>query len=83
MDKYLLESKLENEARYLMISIPYDVEDGLGLIAFDDGMGTELQCEEGFVPPMFNRENRSLEVMVDLKERKVVDWGENQGYIHM
>lgn len=36
MENHSLESKLKEEARYLMISIPYDVEDGLGLIAFDD-----------------------------------------------
>lgn len=83
MENHSLESKLKEEARYLMISIPYDVEDGLGLIAFDDGMGTELQYEEGFLPPMFDSDNQTLEVIVDLQERKALDWDEKKGYIHM
>ena len=83
MGRHLLERQLKNEARYLMISIPYDLEGGLGQIAFDDGMGTELQYEEGFVPPMINRENQTLEVIVDMQERKAVDWDEDKGYIHM
>ena len=78
-----LESRLMSEARYLRISIPYDEDDGYGMITFDDGMATELQCEEGFIPPMFNSDNRALEVMVDLKECRVLDWGEDKGYIHM
>ena len=83
MEKHSLESKLKNKVRYLMISIPYDVEDGLGIIAFDDGMETDLQSKDGFLPPMFNGKNLTLEVIVDLQERKVVDWNDNNGYIHM
>ena len=78
-----LESILKREAIFLHISIPYDEDDGYGMITFDDGMTTELQCEEGFIPPMFNSENRTLEVMVVLKERRALDWGEDKGYIHM
>ena len=40
----------DKEARYLHIAIPYDKEDEL--ITFDDGMMTELECEEDFTPPM-------------------------------
>ena len=78
-----LEDKLQQEAKYLHISIPYDEDDGYGMITFDDGVATELQCEEGFVPPMFNSENRTLEVTVDLKERRVLEWSEGKGYIHL
>lgn len=78
-----LESKLRQETRYLHISIPYDEDEGNELITFDDGLTTELQCEAGFAPPMFNNENRTLEVMVDLAEHKVLGWSEEKGYIHM
>lgn len=78
-----LESKLQRETRYLHISIPYDEDEGNELITFDDGLTTELQCEAGFAPPMFNNENRTLEVMVDLAEHKVLGWSEEKGYIHM
>ena len=78
-----LERKLHQETRYLHISIPYGEDEGNELITFDDGLATELQCETDFVPPMFNNENRTLEVMVDLAEHKVLGWSEEKGYIHM
>ena len=78
-----LEGKLREETRYLHISIPYDEDEGNELITFDDGFTTELQCEASFIPPMFNSENRTLEVMVDLAEHKVLGWSEEKGYIHM
>ena len=78
-----LESKLLRESRYLHIYIPYNEDEGPEYVNFDDGLNTELQCEDGFVPPMYNSENRALEVTVDLHERKVLDWSEEKGYIHM
>ena len=44
-------SKLEREARYLHIAIPYDKDDEL--ITFDDGLMTELECDEEFVPLLY------------------------------
>ena len=82
-DEQALERKLHQETRYLHISIPYGEDEGNELITFDDGLATELQCETDFVPPMFNNENRTLEVMVDLAEHKVLGWSEEKGYIHM
>ena len=40
--------KLNAEAKYLQISLPYDKEDHL--ITFDDGMMTELECDDDFAP---------------------------------
>lgn len=77
-----LNSKLEQAARFLHISIPYDKDDKYGLISFDDGLMTELECEKDFVPPMLNIETQRLEVTVDLFERKVIDWDYND-YLRM
>lgn len=77
-----LKSKLEQAARFLHISIPYDKDDEYGLISFDDGLMTELECEKDFVPPMLNVETQRLEVTVDLFERKVIDWDYND-YLRM
>ncbi len=82
-NKQTSEGKLYREARYLHISIPYDEDEGNELITFDDGLTNELQCEVDYVPPIFNSENRTLEVMVDLAKHKVLDWSEGNGYIHM
>ena len=82
-EKQVLEGKLKKEARYLQISIPYDKDDKLGLITFDDGMMTELECENDFTPPMLNEESLRLEVVIDLKERKVQDWNTEEGYLRM
>lgn len=83
MDKQetITASRLQQEARYLHISIPYDKDDEL--ITFDDGMMTELECDEGFIPPMLNSETLRLEVTIDLKELKVIDWHSDEGYIRM
>ena len=82
-DKQDLAKKLNREARFLHISIPYDKDDECGLISFDDGVMTELECEDGFVPPMLNADSLRLEVTVDLRDRKVLDWGNNKNYIRM
>lgn len=83
MDRQALENKLKREARYLHISIPYDEDEGCEMITFDDGFNIELQIEDGYVPPMFNNESRTLEVTVDLYERKAIGWDDDKGYIHM
>ncbi|MBQ9204436.1 MAG: hypothetical protein IJ155_09375 [Prevotella sp.] len=76
-----LRSKLEREARFLHIAIPYDKNDEL--ITFDDGLMTELECDEEFVPPMLNAEDQLLEFLIDLKERKVVGWNNEDGYLRL
>lgn len=73
--------KLNAEAKYLQISLPYDKEDHL--ITFDDGMMTELECDDDFAPPMLNPETLSLEYVIDLKNRKVLDWNYEEGYLRM
>lgn len=78
-----LKEKLENEAGFLRISIPYDKRDNYALISFDDGVMSELECDESFVPPMFDEENKLLNFLVDLKERKLKDWDESNGYLHV
>ena len=78
-----LENKLEKDARYLHISIPYDKDDDGMPITFDDGLMTELECDEDFTPPMLNEEEQRLEVVIDLKERKVLGWNPEEGYIRM
>lgn len=72
---------LEEKARYILISIPYDKDDEL--ITFDDGVMTELECEEDFTPPMLNAETQMLEMVIDLKEHKVIDWQYKDGYLHL
>ena len=78
-----LKEKLENEARFLRISIPYDKRDRYTMVSFDDGVMTELECDESFVPPMYDEDTKLLEFLVDLKERKVKDWDESKGYIRV
>ena len=78
-----LKEKLENEARFLRISIPYDKRDKYTMVSFDDGVMTELECDESFVPPMYNEETKLLEFWVDLSVPKVKDWNESNGYLHI
>jgi hypothetical protein len=78
-----LKEKLENEARFLRISIPYDKRDKYTMVSFDDGVMSELECDESFVPPMYDEETKLLEFWIDLEEQKVKDWDESRGYIRM
>ena len=76
-----MRNKLEREAHFLHIAIPYDKDDEL--ITFDDGLMTELECDEEFVPPMLNAEDQLLEFLIDLKERKAVGWNYENGYLRL
>jgi hypothetical protein len=78
-----LKEKLENEARFLRISIPYDKRDNYTMVSFDNGVMSELECDESFVPPMYDEDTKLLEFWVDLRERKVKDWNESNGYLHV
>ncbi len=78
-----LKEKLENEARFLGISIPYDKRDKYTMVSFDDGVMSELECDESFVPPMYNEKAKLLEFCVDLREQRVKNWDESRGYIRL
>ena len=78
-----LKEKLENEARFLRISIPYDKRDKYTMVSFDDGVVSELECDESFSPPMHNEDTKLLEYWVDLKEQKMKDWDKNNGYMRI
>ena len=78
-----LKEKLENEARFLGISIPYDKRDKYTMVSFDDGVMSELECDESFVPPMYNEKTKLLEFCVDLREQRVKNWDESRGYIRL
>ena len=78
-----LNEKLENEVRFLRISIPYDKRDKYTMVSFDDGVMSELECDESFVPPMYDEKTKLLEFWIDLIERKLKDWDESNGYLHV
>lgn len=78
-----LNEKLENEVRFLRISIPYDKRGKYTMVSFDDGVMSELECDESFVPPMYDEKTKLLEFWVDLRERKVKDWVESYGYLRI
>lgn len=78
-----LKEKLENEARFLRISIPYDKRDNHTMVSLDDGLMSELECDESFVPPMYDESTKLLEFWIDLRERKLKDWDESNGYLRI
>jgi hypothetical protein len=53
------------------------------MVSFDDGVMSELECDESFVPPMYDEKTKLLEFWVDLRERKVKDWVESYGYLRI
>ena len=78
-----LKEKLENEVRFLRISIPYDKRDNHTMVSFDDGLMSEFECDESLAPPMYDEKTKLLEFWVDLKEKKLKDWDESYGYLHV
>ena len=78
-----LKEKLENEVRFLRISIPYDKRDNHTMVSFDDGLMSEFECDESFAPPMYDESTKLLEFWIDLRERKLKDWDESNGYLHI
>lgn len=73
--------ELTSKAHNVHISIPYNPEDNL--ITFDDGVMTELECDENFVPPMLNAKDMRLEMTIDIKEGRMVEWTSDNGYLRM
>ena len=78
-----LKEKLENEVRFLRISIPYDKRDNHTMVSFDDGLMSEFECDESLAPPMYDEKTKLLEFWVDLKEKKLKDWDESNGYLRI
>lgn len=78
-----LKEKLENEVRFLRISIPYDKRDNHTMVSFDDGLMSEFECDESLAPPMYDEKTKLLEFWIDLRERKLKDWDESNGYLHV
>lgn len=74
-------NELNSKARYVHISIPYDLEDNL--ITFDDGVMTELECDEDFVPPMLNIDDMRLEMTIDIKDGRLIEWDKSNGHLRM
>ncbi|MBO7054201.1 MAG: hypothetical protein J6W37_02315 [Bacteroidales bacterium] len=80
MNKKQLE-ELQVYACFLHISTSYDKEDEL--ITFDDGLMTNLELEDDFVLPMLNAETQRLDFVVNLKDGKMQNWKESDGYLRM
>ena len=78
-----LKEKLENEVRFLRISIPYDKRDNHTMVSFDDGLMSEFECDESLAPPMYDEKTKLLEFWVDLREKKLKDWDDSNGYLHV
>lgn len=43
-----MNEEIIKQAHYLCISIPYDKDEEPRLISFDDGLMTELECDDDF-----------------------------------
>ena len=78
-----LKETLEQTARYICISIPYDKDDYPRLISFDNDVMTELECDDDFTPPTLNLETKLLEYVIDLQNGKVENWNYKDGYLRM
>ena len=61
LNRIIMNEEIINQARYICVSIPYDKDDEPRLISFDDGLMTELECDDDFTPPTLNPDTQLLE----------------------
>ena len=80
IDKELLK-KLTEKACFLQVDIPYYEEEPL--LHFDDGVMTELECDEDFELPVFKKEDLLFEYLIDLKAGCVINRKEDYGYLRL
>ena len=72
--KKITMKELREKARYIQIALPYDKRDEYNLITFDDGVMKELEHNDDFRPPMLDESTYLLVFMIDMKERRMLNW---------
>lgn len=78
--KKMVLEKLQKEATYLSISLPYDSRDEYCLLEFCNSANGELKKKNNFEIPILDRKTLLLNIEIDLKERRVLDWKQEYGY---
>ena len=72
--------KLQKEARFLSITLPYDSREEYCLLEFCNSEDGELKKKDNYAIPMLDRKNFLFNLEIDLKERRVTDWKTKNGY---
>ena len=72
--------KLQKEAHFLRISIPYDSREEYCLLEFSNSEEGELEKKDNHTIPMLDRKNFIFNLEIDLKGCRVQDWKPEYGY---
>ena len=72
--------RLQREARFLSISVPYDSREEYCLLEFSNSEDGELEKKDNHAISMLDRKNFMFNLDIDLKACKVHDWKPEYGY---
>jgi hypothetical protein len=72
--------KMQKEAHFLRISIPYDSREEYCLLEFSNSEEGELEKKDNHTIPMLDRKNFIFNLEIDLKGCRVQDWKPEYGY---
>lgn len=76
-------AKLQKEAQYLHIALPYDSREQYGILEFSNSPDEELKIIDNHKVPMLDRKTLMLNLEIDLKERRMLNWKPKYGYWRM
>ncbi len=65
--------RLQRETCFLSISLPYDSREEYNLLEFSNSEDGMLEKKDNYTIPMLDRKNFLLNLVIDLKERRVTD----------
>lgn len=72
--------RLQRETCFLSISLPYDSREEYNLLEFSNSEDGMLEKKDNYTIPMLDRKNFLLNLVIDLKERRVTDWKTKNDY---
>ena len=80
MAKKMTLERLQREARFLSISLPYDSREECCLLEFSNSEDGGLEKKDNYAIPMLDRKEFLFNLEIDLKERRVANWKTKNGY---
>ena len=72
--------RLQREARFLSISLPYDSREEYCLLEFGNAEDGVLEKKDNYAIPMLDRKNFMFNLEIDLTTCRVQDWKSEYGY---
>lgn len=73
-------ARLQKEARFLHIALPFDSREDRPLLEFSNSPAKGLEKKDNDLVPMLDKKTMLFTLTIDLKERNVLNWNRKYGY---